>query len=84
MTLIPTNPDIQTAAAAIQLSVAMAQTLQPPELGNECYEVMFQTWIRHGRSADWIAAALDAHDKVERISFTKRDGGWTMTVEWEE
>ncbi len=81
----PADPEIQRAAAAIQLSVAMAQTFKPAELGNDMYELMYQTWIRAGCSAEWITQATDAHDQVERIAFIrKRDGRWVLSVEWRE
>jgi hypothetical protein len=78
------TPDIERAAATIQLTVAMTQTLEPAELGNDLYQHLFETWIRSGHSMDWIIDALDQIEDIKRISFVKGDADkWMLDVEWE-
>jgi hypothetical protein len=83
MTSKPPDPEIQRAAAAIQLTVAIAETLRPAELGNELYQLMVDTWIRHGRSPEWIDEAVDAIDDIWHIAFSKNaEQKWVLVVEW--
>ena len=83
----PLDPEIQVAAAAIQLSIVIATTLKPAELGNDMYQLVYDTWIRHGRAPEWISEAVDAIDDIKRISitrvaFAKKKVEWALAVEW--
>ena len=82
----PADPELQRAATAIQLSIAITKTIEPAELGNDMYELMCNTWIRSGRSLEWISAAVDAIDDIDRIAFSKnpRTGKWVLVTEWNE
>ena len=85
MTRKPLEPDLQRAAAAIQLSVAFMETLGPPEMGNEIFTMLYSEWLRQGRSRNWIAAAEDAIDDIVMIGFVRDEHQkWVLVVEWSE
>jgi hypothetical protein len=85
MTAKPPDESLQRAAVAIQLSVVIMEThLAEPEIGNELFTLLYEEWLREGRSRNWIAAAEDAIDDIRLIGFVKdeRDQKWRLITEW--
>lgn len=83
MTSRPPDESLQRAAAAVQLSIAIMETVGPAEIGNEIFTLMYNEWVRQGRSPAWISAALNAIDDIKGITFTKdADQKWVLVIEW--
>lgn len=81
----PSNPEIERAAAAIQMSIVIATTVKPAELGNDMYQLIYDTLIRYGRAPEWISEAVDAIDDITRITFAKNKAQeWVLAVKWED
>ena len=81
----PLDPEIERAAAVSALSVAIAQAFHPADFGNDMYELLCATWIRYGRSPEWISSAMDAVEDIKGISFAKNaEQNWVLVVEWED